>query len=283
MLPLSEQSQESYRVGIRLREFKLIAEEIRKVLGPCRSRPRVLEFGCGRATGARALADVGSLVVSDVYRDPMLDLPPGIPFVMTDILKTSFDDDQFDVLVSNHVIEHICEGRDISLLPFAFKEMKRIAAPDAVFVFSVPTTAWQLLTVPGQISDKVANVMARAMRLLGRKGAGPDNITYGAGVSSAAKRSECRRTMLLNGHGSYKGFIEAARSFRHSRWRARFRENGFEIVSERCLLCYASAKWPIIPANQLLTKVGLCASHLFLMRDAGKLCNVDVRRFPHVD
>ena len=257
MLPLSEKRRSAYKARLRKREFGLIARFIEETIHGRGGRPRILEFGCGPAGAARALSVLGELTVSDVYRHPLLDLPDGVMFVEADIHQTSFRTGDFDLLVSNHVIEHVTD------LPRAFAEMRRIAKPDALFAFCVPTSTWLLLSVPGQLWKKAENVWERVNRR------GPDR-QYDPAVREEDQNNQKRSQGILSkfrieGHGCYPGFVQSLRTFRVARWRTFLLDNGFRVVREEPLLCFASSHWPILPVNRCLAKIGLASSYLFIL------------------
>jgi len=257
MLPLSEKRRSSYKARLRQREFGLIARFIEETIDGRGGRPRILEFGCGPAGGARALSLLGELTVSDVYRHPLLDLPDGVVFIEADIHQTSFGTGDFDLLVSNHVIEHVSD------LPRAFAEMRRIAKPDALFAFSVPTSTWLVLSVPGQLWRKVENVWERLHRR------GPDKQSDPPVRQDGESNQKRSRGILskfpIKGHGCYLGFVQSLRTFRVERWRKFFLDNGFSVVREEPLLCFASSHWPIVPVNRSLARIGFASSRLFIL------------------
>lgn len=258
MLPLSEEKASLHSALKRKREFNLIASFLRPLLIQRAQPIRILEFGCGRAIAADLLSEMGSLVESDIYKDAHLALPPEVPFVLCSITETPFVNREFDVLVSNQVVEHISD------LPKAFLEMRRIGKADALFVFAVPTPVWLVLSIPGKVWDKVENVCSRLLRLRHTQ-----NDTEPERLKSVA-RNELRRgiwrRLVLHGHGAYPTFIGALLSFRPKSWRGVFSSHGFTVVREAPLLCYSSSRWPIIPTNRTLARLGLASSYLWILR-----------------
>ena len=116
-------SRTDLRRKIRRREFDLIAAAIKDLVpNELIGHLKLLEFGSGPASGAEYLCQLGKLVASDIYEPPFLNLPAGVEFKIVDIHRTNFDDGEFDILISNQVLEYLD-------LQKAFKEMKKTMIP----------------------------------------------------------------------------------------------------------------------------------------------------------
>jgi len=216
------------------------------------------------------LEQFGELVMTDVCVNGHLVVPPGVQYRLADITHTDFDDNEFDLVVSSHVAEHIGELDGRPRLAEALGEIKRIAAPGALAAFTVPTSLWQLLNAPGQIWGKLWNIAWRVLRLPRRAEPSDDDLDAAALGANRPEDEQPAKTLSqrlrLKGHGVYTGFWEAVKAFRVAAWRERFREAGFEILCEQRLLCYGSAKWPVIWPNRTLAKLGLCTSYQFICK-----------------
>jgi SAM-dependent methyltransferase len=227
-------------------------------------RLQILEFGCGAAYGAQYLRQLGNLTTTDIYRSPLLELPPGTAFRIADIHQTDFENNQFDILVSNSVLQYLDFER-------AFKEMKRIGKQNAYYAFSVPTATWLVLAMPAKVFKKLGNICARARSRL------QDQTVPASSVSvSEAQPGDMKRNWFgkfaLGGHGRYGRFFEAFRGLRVRNWRRILLSHGFEIIRETPLLAYSDSELPMIPPNRFLTKLGLASSYLFVCTkmDGGK-------------
>jgi len=81
---------------MRRREYDLIISALRSVISVDHSTPlKILEFGAGAGVGAQCLCQLGDLVVTDISRRLLLDLPAGVDFRVTDIHDTDFNDNEF--------------------------------------------------------------------------------------------------------------------------------------------------------------------------------------------
>jgi SAM-dependent methyltransferase len=103
----------------------------------------VLEIGTGTgaisAELARAVGPAGRMVSCDVM-DTRSD-SSGYEFFVTQGVTLPFDDDSFDVVVTNHVIEHVGDRADQQ---GHLTEIKRVLRPDGVAYLATPTR-WALI------------------------------------------------------------------------------------------------------------------------------------------
>lgn len=271
MWPRSRAGVIRYRRWLRQREAALIMQRVLRRfprlahLNHGRG-PRILEFGSGEGHQVPVLKRFGSVTASDVYRSPNLRLDDDVPFVLADVAQTPFPDASFDLIYSNHVLEHVPR------LALALREIQRIGAPGCVYAFSMPTPLWLFMCLPAKYLDRAqrgADWMARRVGLRPRRAShvaeaetrsrhGPD--------AHAPQRRGLAKWLLPGGHGEFPEFGRAFRGFRASAWRKRFADAGLELVEQRNLLLYATARWPFIPANTLLPRLGITSSRLFLLR-----------------
>ena len=248
--------REAFKQRRRTWEFELITLFIRTHWTCGNTRPRIIEFGCSPATGAQQMSKIGDLVVSDIYQDHRLQLPPGVRFVLCDIQNAPFKDGEFDLIVSNQVIEHIAD------LDAAFSEIRRMACRDALFAFSVSTAAWLIVSIPGQIWRKAENLHARLAFKRKKVDGNPEGADGPPSGCSASPR--WWQKWALHGHGCYPGFGECLVAFRVKRWREGLRARGFTAVKECPLLSYGSSHMSLIPTDRVLARLGRASSYLFL-------------------
>lgn len=106
--------------------------------------PRVLEFGCGDGFQIPYLQKIGKVTALDVCLSETLQRVPGVRFCEASVTETPFEEHCFDMIFSNHVIEHLDSPER------AFSELKRIGKESCLYAFSVPTHLWLLLSIPAQ-------------------------------------------------------------------------------------------------------------------------------------
>lgn len=252
----------SKRIEFKQKRRKLEFQLITKMLTPLLHKEsigniRILEFGSGPAGGIEYLSPIGHLVITDIHEHPLLNIPYNVKFKIADIHKTDFKNHEFDLLVSNQVIEHL------ENLEVAFSEMKRIAKPDAYFVFGVPTATWLVLTVPGQLFKKIENLRSRLSKIISSHAQHRNNASQNIDCKKQ-ENSIKKNKFALGGHGCYPGFIECYKAFKIKSWRKKLISNGFTIIKSEPLLSYGSSHLPIIPTNRILAKLGLSSSYCFI-------------------
>ena len=117
----------------RKMEIRLIIKEIHSVIQNDRDLTQknlsILEFGSGRGYQIPYLRLLGNLVSSDIYTSKEVKSMPAIQFVECDITQSPFEDESFDVIFSNHVLEHIRNIED------AFQQIQRIGKSSCIYAF----------------------------------------------------------------------------------------------------------------------------------------------------
>jgi SAM-dependent methyltransferase len=130
---------------------------------------RLLEIGTGGGIIASLLAErVGATgEVFSVDVDDLRTVTDGYRFQLVEGVELPFDDDAFDVVVSNHTIEHV-GGPDAQLVHL--REIARVLRPDGVCYLASPSR-WALVEphfkVP-MLSWLPPSSRTRALRFSGR-------------------------------------------------------------------------------------------------------------------
>lgn len=267
MWPRSKEGTIRYRNWLRDREAALIVERVRRrypKLATNGHDPLILEFGSGEGHQLPVLRELGRVVATDVYINPHLKLArPGDPFLVCDITRPPFRAGTFDLIFSNHVLEHIPD------LELALDEVQRIGSRQCVYAFSVPTSLWLFLSIPMRYLDKLKRAFGRVFwrrkKTLKQDAAATSHLVAEDNPHKAPEKKSPLAFFFPGGHGEYPGFWQAVMAFRKSEWLRRFHRHGFRVVEYRRLMLYANARWPWIPANTLLPRLGLASSQLFLL------------------
>lgn len=241
-------------------EMAIILDTLRPML-PRMDRPlRILEFGCGAGYQTLQLQSLGNVIATDVYTHPAVGSAMRFPFVQCSIDRAPFPTGFFDMIFSNHVIEHLPNLAD------AFSEMKRIAAPHCHLVFAVPTATWMALSIPSTYARKLAGILRRVTAPFRKTEA----CTAGARPGNTPRAITDRPSpwfakLLPSGHGEYPRFLQAFLHFRVVQWKRTFEAHGLRIRSATPLLSYSSSYLPIVPPNRMLARAGLPSSMLFIL------------------
>jgi SAM-dependent methyltransferase len=261
MPPTTTSGEIEHRRHKRQLEVKLatdaIASFVNRNAAPGRPPLRILEFGSGYGFQIPDLQRLGDLVASDIYVNDGVK-QASVKFCACSIAHTPFKERCFDLVFSNHVIEHIVE------LQTAFDELHRIGSDRCVYAFAVPTNWWLLFSVPSQYYSKVRGLIARLHRS-GRVSSRGNATPHGA-HSSMARPSWLAR-LLPAGHGVNATFWRCFKAFRIRQWRRVFEASGFAIADVRPLLLYGASEWPILPTTRRFTRY-ICSSVLFLLTKA---------------
>jgi SAM-dependent methyltransferase len=220
-------------------EISLIIEAI-KGLPEIRSKTpddiKILEFGTGDAFQVSSLQTLGEVIASDIYISKNVRTGRSSDFVECDICMAPFNSNTFDIIFSNHVIEHIANVRQ------AFEELRRIGKEDCVYAFSVPTSLWLLLSIPSRYCGMIITVMKKIFR----HGGDQKDEGKNAYVNKTNRQLKDRiwSVVFPGGHGSHKGFLDCLLHFRIKAWKDLFQGNDIKILRIVPLLFYAPSEFP---------------------------------------
>lgn len=224
---------------------------------------RSLEFGCGDGFQIPYLEKISEVTATDIYTSEEIKANQVKNFFECSIADTPFEDRRFNLIFSNHVLEHI------ENLKAAFREMKRIGKDNCLYAFSVPTNIWLLLSVPAQYYNKISGLM-KCIRFLHSdvKSKNRRHSISGRGDQISVPQKSLIKKIIPEGHGIHMGFLDCYSDFRIESWKKLFLENGFKIAQVKPLLLYSASEFPVIPTTRFLAKKGVCSSVLFLLTQA---------------
>lgn len=266
MLPQTTAGETGHRRRKRELEISAIVDTLRQYLPPERlegeNLPHILEFGSGDGFQIPYLKKLGKVAAIDLQLSDAVKAMTDIERYECSITHTPFRDQQFSLIFSNHVLEHI------ESLPEAFEEMKRIGEPGCLYAFSVPTDIWLLLSIPAQYYSKFKALFRKIQRAprAGEKTQGTADLTEAVSPSQGHKGKSVFDLFGLHGHGVREDFGDCFAHFRIPCWKDLMEKNGFEILKVQPLLLYGPSEWPIIPTMKAWERWDLCSSVLFLSR-----------------
>ena len=267
MFPRTKSGADRHRKAKREREisisFQTIVGHLPAIKDGSGKRLTVLEFGSGQGFQIPELEQIGELYASDIYvSERIKHLMPGLKFTRCSMVEAPFKDAQFDIIYSNHVLEHIedIEG--------ALKELRRIGKNDCIFAFSVPTNIWLILALPAIYYNKLRSIGGRILRKIKaeKKIEKPVKNTFLARGNDASRRNGILSSILPQGHGVHRDYLECYRFFKIKNWVKLFEQNNFEIIKRQSLLFYAPSEWPIVPVIAVRGNRRICSSVLFLLK-----------------
>jgi len=263
MFPKSNYESTLHRERKRHKEISIAIDEISYSLKDNLDTKNIniLEFGCGDGFQIPYLKHLGKVVASDIYSSEGIKKMQDTEFIECEITNTPFNNRQFDVVFSNHVIEHI-EGIETAL-----QEIQRIGTASCIYAFSVPTNIWLLLAIPAQYRSKFKRVKKRLLKTSDSDRDTLHKKIYAKGnQKNRSKFTKLVHFLLPGTHGISQNFIECYRYFKIKNWQQLFSDNGFTIIKTKPLLLYGPSEWPIIPT--LPSKGNLCSSVLFIMKSS---------------
>ena len=266
MWPRTETGEKKHRKRKRELEISLILKTLSDFLKE-RSSDRqgeikILEFGTGDGFQIPYLQKIGRVTATDLYRSETLEKLPTVSFRECSITDTPFQDGEFDLVFSNHVLEHVDN------LNQAFEELKRIGAPDCLYAFALPTNLWLLFSIPAQYYRAVRMIWRKVWSFFSPNGKKLPTQKRPHDREEKPLQGIHRLTYYLfpNGHGVHSGFLDCYRAFRIKNWQRLFLDHGFSILKIQPLLLYAPSEWPIVPTTPWFNRFGFCSSVLFLLK-----------------
>jgi len=189
---------------------------LRRLFEP--ERASVLEIGSGTGYQAKALSEMGFRVSALDVNTSMHRATRVFDVVEYDGAHIPFPDGSFDIIFSSNLLEHI---RD---LPSFLAETRRVLKPNGYCIHAMPSPAWRLWTLLTGPVDAILLVRsALAPLLVGQK---PETTTR-------ALVNGIRWRLLQGRHGERGIALTELWTFSRKWWRARFTENGFDVISDR--------------------------------------------------
>jgi len=266
MLPNSIKSELAHRKIKRQLEIDLVIKEV-KLFNRNNELKRkgyeILEFGSGNGFQIPFLKKLGNLTSSDIYISDEIKKMKEKSFVCCDITKSPFPNNKFDLIFSNHVVEHIPDKTAL------FNELRRISSRECVLAISVPTNLWLLLTIPGQYYRRLRNVIMFVKNFLFNSPymnyhTTPSDDNF---INVKNSRINLFKYLLPQGHGSTTNYLKCYNEFKINSWAKLFEHNGLSIIKIVPLLLYGPSEWPLV--NTKLSQSKVVSSVLFLMHFDG--------------
>jgi ubiquinone/menaquinone biosynthesis C-methylase UbiE len=271
MFPKTKSGEKSHRRKKREIEISFVCEALSSFFKDSTifktKNFSILEFGSGDGFQIPYLKKIGNLVASDTYKSNNIENMKDVSFVKCSITNTPFSEDQFDLIYSNHVIEHLEDQGG------AFEELKRIGRTDCVYAFSVPTNIWLSFSILAQYYNKIRSISKRLLSFCSGKKANKLSGDSKSNISNINSNQQSRgiaerlfQIIKPSGHGINSNFISCYKSFRVKNWEQLFCENGFILIKSQPLLLYGPSEWPIIPTTKVFNRLNFSSSFLFVLK-----------------
>jgi SAM-dependent methyltransferase len=221
----------------------------------------VLELGCGDGFQFSLLRQRFARVFAI---DPanMPDQAGGCVYAVAEALP--FEDETFDLIVSNCVLEHLNDRRR------ALDESVRVLKPGGFMAHVVPSRFWKvasLLLNPIGYPLRVAEKW-RAMRFVTRGGGMPES-TGRRQASRPTLRQVLGRWVCPPIHGTYPGHFSELRAYGREHWAQSFVHPQLIQLIDAPLVCatqFGFLRFRLLPARKWLGRHGLDSSRVFVMQ-----------------
>jgi len=261
MLPKNRYSAIKYRERKREIEIRSAIAHIKRLIDntvrPADMELNILEFGSGDGFQLEHLSDLGRVVSSDIY------VTNGVKrwdrFVKCSVFDLPFADETFDIVYSNHVIEHLDRTP-------GFSDLGRIGKLHCLYAFCVPTNLWLLLSLPAQYYHKILGFNRKRRTLNRHENQNRNSLFESGGDTMKGKVCKMVDKFIPHGHGAIRNFVYCMGAFKITTWQKFFFKNGFDVLEVQPLLLYGPSAWPVLPMTDALNRFNICSSVLFLMK-----------------
>jgi len=252
MYKLLKKYENNYRRQKREIEIKQILKYFFEYKSNDSSSKKVLEFGSGEGSQLSYLSSYFDIYATDLYIPERFLKKTGFNnYLVSNIENTPFCDNYFDIIFSNHVLEHL------ENINKAFNELKRIGHNKTVYIFCVPTNLWLLLSVPAQYFNK-------AMKILNKNSKKNSNYQQEYNRSESVQGKKVIDYVKIKGHGVERNFKKCFNSFKIDSWKKLFISNGFSVKLIKPILLYSASEFPIIPIIKI-NSIKFCSSVMFIL------------------
>ncbi len=241
--------------AIREYELNMVLEELRRL---DHGAGRVLEVGAGSGWQSQRLAGSGYSVEAIDIDHSVYEVARVWPVRHYDGCHIPFPDEEFDVVFSSNVLEHVVQ------LDVLIRDMWRVLRPGGIAVHVVPSGSWRMWT-------NIAWYPAKALRVIGR------HLPSGAGLPSwiesdpGTKERRRKRALFPKRHGETGNALTEMFHFTRYQWSRRLAAPGWHLVQH-------------VPNRLFYTGNGLLdgclpmAARVWLSRLVGSSCHVFVLR-----
>lgn len=225
-----------------------------------------LEVGAGDGFQSRILVNyLDKLIVTEYSKDRLQQLPNNkIEYLICDAeqLDKHFSENQFDLIFSSHLIEHLPN-------PERFLESNfQLIADKGIIVHTVPSNWFTLF----RISLWYPWILVRLVRKLKRN---PSNFNLLQVVEKDAHNNlktvqKGRRKIFIflipKPHGISKNLISEYLFMRKRNWIKLFRENRLEIIQNINGSCFSGYGFGFKRMKSFFSRLGMASEYIFILR-----------------
>ena len=236
----------------------------------------MLEIGGGTGIQALALSELGLDVTSVEVSASNYSAERVFPIVEYDGKHLPFEDNEFDIVFSSNVLEHIPDLDDFH------REMNRVLKGDGYMVHAMPSGSWRTWS-------NISHYWALVEKIMTRRSSSRKDEWFGLPSKSPADiRKEPRfhskvvkvlkvlcTTALPARHGEVGNCVSEIYSFSRFAWREHFKQNGYLEISAHPMGLFYTGNMVFherlsLPARMKLAKIFGSSCVLYVLRPGGK-------------
>ena len=234
--------------------------EFAKVLTkfPIKKNFKVLEIGGGDGFIAKKIHDQGYEITSI---DQIPKYPQYFPVTKGNASELNYEDEEFDIIFSSHVIAHINE------IELFFDECKKVLRKNGLIIHVVPSTAWSIGTNFWHyiLLPKFFMKLRRSNLLSADTNNADKNIK-----KKEKMVKKIINVLFLHPLGTNPSFIHEFYYFSKYRWRKLFQNQGFKVINvENGPYFYSGhsiLKNKLLVIRKILAKSGFTGSFCFVLK-----------------
>jgi ubiquinone/menaquinone biosynthesis C-methylase UbiE len=234
--------------------------EFAKVLTkfPIKKNIKVLEIGGGDGFIAKKIHDQGYEITSI---DQIPKYPQYFPVTKGNASELNYEDEEFDIIFSSHVIAHINE------IELFFDECKKVLRKNGLIIHVVPSTAWSIGTNFWHyiLLPKFFMKLRRSNLLSADTNNADKNIK-----KKEKMVKKIINVLFLHPLGTNPSFIHEFYYFSKYRWRKLFQNQGFKVINvENGPYFYSGhsiLKNKLLVIRKILAKSGFTGSFCFVLK-----------------
>lgn len=253
---------------LRLSELSLVISEIKK-LKP--DGVKILEIGAGSGWQSKKLTERGYLVEAiDIANSNYINNRVW-PIINYDGNYIPFSDEEFDVIFSSNVMEHIPHLDQFQ------DEIRRVLKPDGIVIHLVPSGSWSFWTIlthyPYILKLIMTKIFAKDNAISGMHAGNRKQVSEAEDIAPALLKNMARKVrngILPRRHGERGNVVTEIYYFGKDWWVSFFQNNGWDILKYSTNQLFYSGYSIFgssisISGRQLLSRYLGASCHLFVL------------------
>ena len=226
---------------------------------------KILEIGAGDGYIASIFSGLGYNITS-IDNQPRY--PSSFPVKKMNAEQIIFPENTYDIIFSSNVLEHIKDLEPV------FKELKRVAKENALFIFVLPTPAWRIISTIWYFISFFKLLFSKLFNSFFNRS--PNSLFADKNtneilveIENVSLLQKIKR-LIIQPHGEYPSSFHEIYYFSPFRWKRLFIENRFNIIShKRGPLFYSGESFfsfRFIRLRKFLAEYFFSSVHIYLLK-----------------